>query len=156
MGPPVESSFSPDEDGEEVPRSLRERIMTWFASLPVSDRERIGMREDSQLVRIGFHQSNRIASDGTLRFGLVVQLVEMQLVPVLGLQRLVPSGATLVIDVNGAMRFVICTAPIAERARDLGKMARIGTTDALGWKLTPEPSNPFAVDYRAMHEGRTA
>jgi hypothetical protein len=96
-----------------------------------------------------------VTSDGTVRFGLVVQLVQMQPLVVVGTSRTFPTGLTLVIDVTGKVRFVIASAPYGSRGQDLEKMAASATTNALGWLINDPLADPFAVDYHGMHEARS-
>ena len=51
------------------------------------------------------------------------------------------------------MRFVIRATKRSKE--ELDAIALGAATNALGWKLAQTASNPFAVDYRGMHEGRT-
>jgi hypothetical protein len=92
-----------------------------------------------------------VSSDGTQRFGLVVQLVQMQTLDVAGLTRQFPSGATLVIDVTGRLRFVIAAIQAESRRQTMEKFAM---TNTMGWTVEDELTDSFAVDYRGMHEAR--
>lgn len=144
-------------DDVEPARLLRAEIHRWFQSLPSSERERLGLGTGSLVTDqgIGFHPSYRVASDGTLRFGLVVQLVEQQTVAVDGNAATLPTGATLVVDVTGRVRFVIRAKRADHRLGELERAVRQATTDGMGWPVSDAPSDPFAVDYRAMHEERS-
>ena len=113
------------------------------------------MRPDPTLQRPHFHSNRRVTADGTVRFGLVVQLVQIELLNVGGTVRKFPSGLTLVIDVTGKVRFVISSTPYASRAQELEKMAATATTNALGWPVNDPLADPFAVDYHGMHEARS-
>lgn len=142
-----------DEDLEPA-RRLRLAIEAWFDHLPALERSKLGMRPHSQLTSVHFHSSLRVSSDGTQRFGLIVQLVEVQYVEIAGIQAKVPSGATLVIDVTGRVLFVVGATPPDMRRSAMETMARLATVDALGWPLEPGFADPFAVDYRGLHEAR--
>jgi hypothetical protein len=96
-----------------------------------------------------------VTSDGSLRFGLVVQFVQTRSLEVEGIDRAVPTGMTLVIDVTGLVRFVIACPDVETRKTEMERMARLATTTPLGWTLGDPSADPFAVDYRGMHEART-
>ena len=90
-----------------------------------------------------------------MRFGLVVQLVQMErLDDVAGISRDFPTGLTLVIDVTGDVRFVIRAAGVQSRKQDMEQMARSATTSPMGWAIEEVSIDPFAVDYHGMHEAR--
>jgi len=135
---------------------LRGKIREWFLDLNEEERGRLGLAPGAEVSDrgIGFHPSYRLASDGTPRFGLVVQLVERQEVVIRREARRIPTGATLVIDVTGRVRFVIRATPAERRRRELEEMADQAATDAMGWPVQEAASDPFAVDYRAMHQAR--
>jgi hypothetical protein len=84
-----------------------------------------------------------------------VQLVQTQIVNVSGVDRQFPTGLTLVIDVTGQVRFVIGRAGLTERQPELENTARLALCNPLGWPINDPNANPFAVDYRGMHEART-
>ena len=90
-----------------------------------------------------------------MRFGLVVQLVEMQSWTSAGQRREFPTGATLVIDVTGSLRFLIAATNAESRRQVMEGMARRGRDDPIGWPQDGPAADPFAVDYRGMHEART-
>jgi hypothetical protein len=152
---PVEERSIEDVEPEKL---LRGAILDWYRRLDPPGRERLGLAADEKVTErgIGFHPSYRLASDGTLRFGLVVQLVEQQKVAIRGEERVVPTGATLVIDVTGRVRFVIRATRAESRLRELEQAVDRASVDAMGWRLEGPPPDPFAVDYRAMHEARGA
>jgi hypothetical protein len=134
---------------------LGDAIRDWFNALNSEERQRLGLLADPALQRAHFHSNRRVTSDGTVRFGLVVQLVQLQTLVVGGIARAFPSGLTLVIDVTGKVRFVIAAAPYGSRGQDLEKMASSATTNALGWPINDPLADPFAVDYHGMHEARS-
>ena len=101
-----------------------------------------------------FHSNRRVTSDGEMRFGLVVQLVQMQKLDVGGVAREFPTGLTMVIDVTGRVRFVIGATDVQSRKQDMEQMARSATTNAMGWAIDDTSIDPFAVDYHGMHEAR--
>jgi hypothetical protein len=72
-----------------------------------------------------------------------------------GFARAFPTGATLVIDVTGRVRFVISSPPLGSCQQEMEQMAQTQITNALGWKIDDPVADPFAVDYRGMHEART-
>jgi hypothetical protein len=84
-----------------------------------------------------------------------VQIIQMHLIDVGGEKREFPWGATLVIDVSGGVRFVIRAPAIKSRSAEMEQMMKLATTNALGWNLNDPAADPFAVDYRGMHEVRT-
>lgn len=157
QAPPVRSDFSDTTTQEDLPAAvdLANDIVAWFSALQPQDRQRLGMRPDPSLQRPHFHANRRVTADGTVRFGLVVQLVQIELLNVGGIVRKFPSGLTLVIDVTGKVRFVISSTPYASRAQELEKMAAAATTNALGWPVNDPLADPFAVDYHGMHEARS-
>jgi Single-strand binding protein family len=95
------------EDELSIASQLSSKISTWFGGLTADQRTKLGLLPVESLKRPHFHASRRVTSDGTLRFGLVVQLVQTQFVNVSGVVRQFPTGLTLVIDVTGQVRFVI-------------------------------------------------
>jgi hypothetical protein len=84
-----------------------------------------------------------------------VQFVQARSVDIAGLLRDIPTGLTLVIDVNGRVRFVVRAPDVASRKDDMLGMARLAFTTPLGWTVSDGSTDPFAVDYRGMHEART-
>ncbi len=156
QAPPVRSDFSETWTQDDLPSAtvLGNAIVDWFNTLAPDERKRLGMLPDQDLQRPHFHSNRRVTSDGTARFGLVVQLVQMQLLGVGGIQRAFPTGLTLVIDVTGKVRFVIGSAPYESHRQDLERMALSATTNALGWPVNDPLADPFAVDYHGMHEAR--
>jgi hypothetical protein len=152
QAPPVRSKSYESDDELEPARLLRNEILSWFGALPADDRSRLGMSVGANLTSVHFHSSLRVSSDGTQRFGLVVQLVEVQTLDISGITRQFPSGATLVIDVTGRVRFVIAATPAESRRPAMESMARLAMTSPMGWPL--DSVDPFAVDYRGMHEAR--
>lgn len=144
-----------DSEGLSSPTLLRGRIYQWFQNLDPEHRKLLGMTEVSVLRGTFFHASRRVTADGTTRFGLVVQLVEIQEIAIGNAIQKFPSGATLVIDVSGVIRFVIRSDSPKERLASLEETARRSGIDRMGWALLQPISDPFTVDYRGMHEGRT-
>jgi hypothetical protein len=142
---------------EELPTAsqLANEITSWFTALTPEERQRLGLLPDPALQRPHFHSNRRVTSDGTVRFGLVVQLVQLQTLVVGGIERPFPSGLTLVIDVTGKVRFVIASSPYESRMQDLDRMGLSATTNALGWPVNDPDADPFAVDYHGMHESRS-
>jgi len=132
---------------------LRRRIGAWFKKLADGERHRLGMTA-AELKSCAFHPGHRVAADGTLRFGLVVQLVEQRWVELDTMARLVPTGATLVIDVTGQVRYLVRPPPPKQRRADLEATVRASRTNALGWTLQDPFRDPFAVDFRGLHAGR--
>lgn len=156
QAPEVVSSGSGDSADREVPaqKQLRAAILAWFAGLDAEKRAELRLSA-GDLGTVGFHGSHRVTADGTLRFGLVVQLVQMTPVTLASGEAMsFPTGATLVIGVNGKLRFLIRTKAPNTRKADLERAAALATTNALGWRLHGAGRDPFAVDYRGMHEGR--
>ncbi len=144
-----------EEEPLEPGRRLRAAIQAWFDGLGAADRERLGMNPQPEYQRrVHYHATRRVTSDGRQRFGLVVQLVEVQTLEVAGGPREVPSGATVVLDVTGRVRFVIPTRAADSRRDALDEAARLALTSAMGWETADPEANPFAVDYRALHEER--
>jgi hypothetical protein len=80
-----------------------------------------------------------------------VQTLSLQIA---GVSRQFPSGLTLVIDVSGQVRFVIGSANLAKRTQELERSAQFAKTSPLGWETVDPNLDPFAVDYRGMHEMR--
>jgi hypothetical protein len=155
QAPPVRADLEESEDELPVAQKLSGLITTWFYSLTPDQRIKLGLLAAESLKRPHFHASRRVTSDGTLRFGLVVQLVQTQIANVSGVPRQFPTGLTLVIDVTGRVRFVIGRAGLTERQPELENAARLALTNPLGWPVNDPNANPFAVDYRGMHEART-
>lgn len=157
QAPPVRSDVFETTTQDDLPAAslLANAIIAWFAALKPDERQRLGLLPDPPLQRPHFHSNRRVTSDGTVRFGLVVQLVQMQPLVVVGTSRTFPTGLTLVIDVTGKVRFVIASAPYGSRGQDLEKMAASATTNALGWLINDPLADPFAVDYHGMHEARS-
>ncbi|HET9942255.1 MAG TPA: hypothetical protein VFR05_02875 [Terriglobia bacterium] len=155
QAPFVRSEAYDPEELLEAGNRLRLEISKWFNALPPEERGRLGFLPGAALKPPHFHSSRRVTSDGTLRFGLVVQLVQMQTIHLNGIDREFPWGATLVIDVTGRVRFFIGAPPLAQRVPEMTQMAQSATTSPLGWALDDAAADPFAVDYRGMHEVRT-
>jgi hypothetical protein len=155
QAPPVRAEAYASQD-EALPAGgrLRTKIKTWFTKLTADERERLGFLRDATLKPPHFHSNRRVTSDGEMRFGLVVQLVQTQTLDVGGVSREFPTGQTLVIDVTGRIRFVIGAANLQSRKQDMEQMARSATTNALGWAIDDASIDPFAVDYHGMHEAR--
>lgn len=147
------------DDIEEVSsaRKLRQRIAGWFRGLRPEERQQLGFTAESQVHErdIAFHPSQRPTSDGTLRFGLVVQLVERLTVMHGGRSREIPSGVTLVIDVSGSVRFIVPATRAAQRLRERESRNALASVDAMGWPMDETPGDPLLVDYHGMHEMRT-
>jgi hypothetical protein len=156
QAPPVRSDVVETSPQDDLPAAtaLAEAILKWFWNLLPDERQRLGMLPDPALQRPHFHSNRRATSDGIVRFGLVVQLVQMQPLVVGGIPRTFPTGLTLVIDVTGKVRFVIASVPYESR-QDLEQMASSATTNALGWPINDPLADPFAVDYHGMHEARS-
>lgn len=154
QAPPVRAETSGADEELSAGSELRGEIEKWFLGLPTDERERLGLLPDANLKSPHFHSNQRVTSDGVLRFGLVVQLVQMRNVAVAGTIREFPTGTTLVIDVTGHVRFVIRTADIQSRKQDMEKMASAATINAMGWPIDEAAIDPFAVDYHGMHEAR--
>lgn len=154
QAPQVRSEVYETEDELPGAAKLSTKITSWFVCLTDDQREKLGFLRTPDLQRPHFHSSRRVTSDGTLRFGLVVQLVQKQIVNVSGIDREFPTGLTLVIDVTGQVRFVIGRAGLAERKPELENTARLAITCPMGWQIEDPTADPFAVDYRGMHEAR--
>jgi hypothetical protein len=154
QAPPVRAEAYASEDEVPAGQQLRTAIMTWFSSLPADERQRLGFLRDASLKTPHFHSNRRVTSDGEMRFGLVVQLLQTQRLDVGGVSREFPTGLTLVIDVSGQVRFVIGAADIPSRKQDMEQMARSAATNAMGWAIDDTSIDPFAVDYHGMHEAR--
>jgi hypothetical protein len=154
QAPSVQSELYESE--EELPSAtlLREAIKTWFGTLTQQERQGLGFDPVAPLEFPHFHASRRVTSDGRVRFGLVVQLIQMQTLNVAGQDRKFPWGTTLVIDVSGRVRFVIAAPSISSRSVEIEQMKMLAMIDPLGWKLAESETDPFAVDYRGMHEAR--
>src|SRR5262249_15223506 len=72
LSAPIEATTSSEPEDVEPVKVLRTKVETWFTKLDPAGRKLLGMRPDSVVNSVGFHQSNRVTADGTLRFGLVV------------------------------------------------------------------------------------
>lgn len=155
QAPPVRSDFDQTEDELPIASQLSSKITTWFLNLTSDQRAKLGFLPVETLKRPHFHASRRVTSDGTLRFGLVVQLVQIQFVNVSGVARQFPTGLTLVIDVTGQVRFVVGRFGLIERQSELENTARMALSTPLGWPVDDPSADPFAVDYRGIHEART-
>ena len=155
QAPSVKSEFYEAEDDLDSARQLRDGITLWFHGLSPEERTSLGFDPHATLRYPHFHSNRRVTSDGTVRFGLVVQLIQMQTLIVNGVPREFPSGATLVIDVSGRVRFVIRAPSVATRTAEIEQMQKLAMTNPLGWQLAEPAADPFAVDYRGMHEART-
>jgi len=155
QAPSVQSESIEAEEELDSARQLRDAILAWFNALPPAERQRLGFDPVATLQYPHFHSSRRVTAHGTVRFGLVVQLVQMQTLQVGGAPREFPWGTTLVIDVSGHVRFIVAAPSVTSRATDIEEMQRLAMTSALGWKLPEPAADPFAVDYRGMHEART-
>lgn len=145
-------------DGPELTRQLRLRIEAWVISLDADERRRLGLGTVGGRLIVMFNPSHRLASDGSMRVGLVVQLVQPQTVPVGTLGAVTcpfPAGATMVIDVTGRIRYIVRTATPESRKAQLLDIATRASTTALGWRVAGMDANLFAVDYRGMHENRS-
>jgi hypothetical protein len=152
--PPVRAEAYASEDEVPAGQHLRAAIVTWFSNLPADERERMGLPRGASLKTPHFHSNRRFTSDGEMRFGLVVQLLQTQTLDVGGVSRDFPIGLTLVIDVTGRVRFVIGAADVQSRKQDMERMARSAVTNAMGWTIDDTSIDPFAVDYHGMHEAR--
>lgn len=155
QAPPVKSNAAPDEEGTTSSGGLHTMIKRWFENLPQADRARLGMERSAVLRATLVHPSQRVATDGAQRFGLVVQLVQNEAVTIRGVTRDFPTGATLVIDVTGVVRFVVVAKSAESRRAAMEATVDRAMTDGLGWTLDAPPDDPFAVDYRGMHEARS-
>lgn len=155
QAPSVQSqSYEPEEE-LDAGRQLREAITAWFHSLLPAQRQELGFDPIAPLKYPHFHSSRRVTSHGTVRFGLVVQLIQMQTLNAAGAVREFPWGTTLVIDVTGRVRFVIGAPSLTSHTAEIEEMQKLAMTNPLGWKLAEPAANPFAVDYRGMHEARS-
>ncbi|MFO0618001.1 MAG: hypothetical protein U0414_35750 [Polyangiaceae bacterium] len=144
-----------------VTRKLAHEIEAWLRQASPVELGLLGITHAQTADVVGFHASHRVASDGTLRFGLVVQFVEVDELVVDGATVKFPRGTTMVLDVTGKVRFLIRSAGSSDRQRELASMAARAHVNALGWHahgmdLGRPQGDPFAVDYRGMHEGRSA
>jgi hypothetical protein len=148
-----DAEVSEFEEDVSAAKLLRNAILSWFRVLPPAERTRLGLLVGPDLKGVHFHSNRRVTSDGTIRFGLVVQLVQMHTASIGDGPRDFPWGATLVVDVSGRVRFVVPAPPVESRAREIADMQLRARTNALGWALDAV-SDPFAVDYRGMHEMR--
>jgi hypothetical protein len=151
---PVRSETPDSEELVEAGSHLRNAIATWFAGLQPEERERLGFLPKAELRTPHFHSNRRVTSYGALRFGLVVQIVQMQTADIGGVVREFPCGMTLVIDVSGRVRFVIGAATVDNQRAEMVAMTEAAMTTALGWTIADPLNDPFAVDYRGMHEAR--
>jgi hypothetical protein len=150
-----ESWEGAEDETLDAGKQLRGLIKTWFDALPPPFRVMLGMHPHPELERrIHFHTTSRTTNDGLQRFGLVVQLVEIQQHLVNGVRREVPSGATLVVDVTGRLRYLVAAKPVSARQTELEAAARLGITTPLGWTVDDPTADPLAVDFQGMHEGR--
>jgi len=154
LAPSVRSEVYETEEELPFAAQLSSKISLWFQGLTNDQREKLGFLRTPELQRPHFHSNRRVTSDGTLRFGLVVQLVQKQIVKVSGINYEFPTGLTLVIDVSGQVRFVIGRAGMGERIPQLENTARLAITSPMGWQIEDPTADPFAVDYRGMHEIR--
>jgi hypothetical protein len=154
LDPDVRAPLYDAADEDKPSEALRASIMGWFKTIAADERTRLGMRPTAELSSVHFHSSVRVTSDGRQRFGLVVQLVELQKLDIGGVTRNFPSGATLVIDVTGRVRFVIAATSAESRRTAMEGMAQRASVNALGWPIDGAPVDPFAVDYRGLHEAR--
>jgi hypothetical protein len=152
--PPVRAEAYASEDEVPAGQLLRAAIVTWFSNLLADERERLGFLRDASLKTPHFHSNRRVTSDGEMRFGLVVQLLQTQRLDVGGVSREFPIGLTLVMDVTGRVRFVIGAADVQSRKQDMEQAARSAVTNAMGWTIDDASIDPFAVDYHGMHEAR--
>ncbi len=154
QAPSVRSEVSETEQELPIAKQLSSKITGWFTGLSDDQREKLGFLRTSDGRRPHFHSNRRVTSDGTLRFGLVVQILQKQIVNVSGIDREFPTGLTLVIDVSGQVRFVIGRTGLAGRESQLENTARLAITSPMGWQMADPGVDPFAVDYRGMHEMR--
>jgi len=152
---PVRSRRDESDDDLEPARLLRVDIMQWFATLPAAHLQLLGLSSSRRLRSVHFHSSLRVSSDGTQRFGLVVQLVEVHELDIGGQRREFPTGATLIIDVTGKLRFLIAATNAESRRQAMEGMAKAAAMGPMGWPQDGPAADPFAVDYRGMHEART-
>ena len=146
-----------EDETLDAGKELRGRIKAWFDTLPGAFRVKLGMDPEPELERrVHYHSTHRTTSDGLQRFGLVVQLVEIQreMVNDNGIERDIPSGATLILDVTGRIRYLIAAKPVSERRRELEAAEQLGTTTPLGWTTDDPAADALAVDFQSMHEGR--
>src|SRR5262249_22723191 len=146
--PPVRSEGYDEEELVASASKLRQSIVAWFDKLKPVERQRLGLHPKANLKPPHFHSSRRVTSDGTMRFGLVVQLIQMENVKVGGVIRELPCGTTLAIDVSGRVRFVISSPAVESRKSEMERMALVSTTSPLGWEIDDPSTDPFAVDYR--------
>ena len=145
-----------NETEEELPfgKQLRIAIIKWFQGLTNDERQQLGFLRAPEMKRPRFHSNRRFTSAGTMRFGLVVQLIQKQVIVVAGTAREFPTGLTLVIDASGQVRFVIGNTGLASRQQELGQTATLAMTNPMGWAIQDPSADPFAVDYRGLHEAR--
>ena len=155
QAPSVQSESYEGEEELDTAKQLRYAIMNWFGALTPDQRRQLGFDPVATLRYPHFHSSRRVTAHGTVRFGLVVQLIQMQTLIVGGAPREFPWGATLVIDVSGHVRFVVNAPFVGARTAEMEQMQKLAMTNPLGWTLTEAAADPFAVDYRGMHEART-
>jgi hypothetical protein len=154
QAPPVRAEAYESDEEVQTGSQLRTAIKTWFSNLSAGERKELGFLPAADLKSSHFHTTRRVTSDGTMRFGLVVQLVQMQALDVARANREFPTGVTLVIDVTGKVRFVIGAPGVQSRKPEMEQMARLAITSPLGWPVDEASIDPFAVDYHGMHEAR--
>jgi hypothetical protein len=87
QAPPVRAEVYETEEELPIAAQLSTKITGWFLGLTDDQREILGFLRTPDLKRPQFHSSRRVTSDGTLRFGLVVQLMQRQVVSVSGVAR---------------------------------------------------------------------
>jgi hypothetical protein len=155
QAPPVRSDSAETEEELPAGSELRTAIFSWFAALSPEDRQRLGLLPDTNLKYPHFHSSRRVTTDGRMRFGLVVQLLQPQPFAMAGASGEFPCGVTLVIDVTGRVRFVIATRDLKSSQEQMENTAKLAMTTPMGWESDQLAADPFAVDYRGMHEART-
>jgi hypothetical protein len=151
----ADSWASAEADDLSNGQKLRLKISEWFERLAPEWRVRLGLhpqRERKQ--RVHFHATQRMTQDGRHRFGVVVQLIEEESETILGSPRTVPTGATLVIDADGHLRYIIRTASVESRKAEIEKTGHAALSNAMGWEADPSEMDPLAVNFRAMHEVR--
>ena len=102
--PPVRSRRDESDDEIEPARLLRHEILSWYDALPDGDRQRLGLSASARLRSVHFHSSLRVSSDGTRRFGLVVQLVEVHELDIAASAGSFPRAPRSIIDVTGKVR----------------------------------------------------
>ncbi|HEY3450342.1 MAG TPA: hypothetical protein VGK67_28570 [Myxococcales bacterium] len=147
-----EQSEAEQEVGD-IASALWKKIAGWVAGLTRRQRRLLGMKPDDQIRVAGFHPSSRVATHGAPSFGLVVQVVTYETVEVNGAAQKLPYGATLVIDVNGTLRYCVRSRRPESLKAGLAAMALRAQTNELGWPVD-QGESAFAVDYRGMHQRR--